>query len=140
MTAAWRRTMPRSVRTVSMSYGADGLASVVTRTGSGVSGPMTDSLTYDYDADGNRYIDFLQAGGPTVLGSNYGPVQERVIALIRECGPVTGLEHPAGSTAPPRPRATPPLTKSRRECGITILLWVRPKSPSFGSSRSSPRL
>ena len=26
---------------------------------------------YLWDADGNRYIDFLQAGGPTVLGSNY---------------------------------------------------------------------
>src|SRR3954469_9357465 len=23
-----------------------------------------------YDVDGNKYIDFLQAGGPTVLGSN----------------------------------------------------------------------
>ena len=46
-----------------------------------------------WDLDGNRYIDFLQAGGPTVLGSNYQPVQERVIALIRECGPVTGLFH-----------------------------------------------
>ncbi len=46
-----------------------------------------------WDVDGNRYIDFLQAGGPTVLGSNYRPVQERVIDLIRECGPVTGLFH-----------------------------------------------
>jgi glutamate-1-semialdehyde 2,1-aminomutase len=26
---------------------------------------------YLYDIDGNRYIDFLQAGGPTLLGSNY---------------------------------------------------------------------
>ena len=25
---------------------------------------------YLYDRDGNRHIDFLQAGGPTVLGSN----------------------------------------------------------------------
>ena len=25
---------------------------------------------YLHDCDGNRYIDFLQAGGPTVLGSN----------------------------------------------------------------------
>ncbi len=48
---------------------------------------------YLCDADGNRYIDFLQAGGPTVLGSNYGPVQEKVIEVIRECGPVTGLFH-----------------------------------------------
>lgn len=46
---------------------------------------------YLWDMDGNRYIDFLQAGGPTLLGSNYKPVQEKVIELIRECGPVTGL-------------------------------------------------
>ena len=25
---------------------------------------------YLYDKDGNQYIDFLQAGGPTILGSN----------------------------------------------------------------------
>ena len=31
---------------------------------------------YLYDIDGNQYIDFLQAGGPTLLGSNYKPVQE----------------------------------------------------------------
>ncbi len=48
---------------------------------------------YLYDVDGNRYIDFLQAGGPTVLGSNYKPVQEKVIEVIRESGPVTGLFH-----------------------------------------------
>ena len=29
-----------------------------------------------WDVDGNQYIDFLQAGGPTVLGSNYAPVRE----------------------------------------------------------------
>jgi glutamate-1-semialdehyde 2,1-aminomutase len=48
---------------------------------------------YMWDVDGNVYIDFLQAGGPTVLGSNYKPVQEKIIELIRECGPVTGLFH-----------------------------------------------
>ena len=26
---------------------------------------------YLYDIDGNRYVDYLQAGGPTLLGSNY---------------------------------------------------------------------
>ena len=46
-----------------------------------------------WDADGNRYIDFLQAGGPTMLGSNYAPVRERVIELLQTCGPVTGLFH-----------------------------------------------
>ncbi|MFD0521157.1 aminotransferase class III-fold pyridoxal phosphate-dependent enzyme [Paractinoplanes durhamensis] len=45
------------------------------------------------DRDGNVYIDFLQAGGPTILGSNYGPVNEQVAVVIRESGPVTGLFH-----------------------------------------------
>jgi glutamate-1-semialdehyde 2,1-aminomutase len=46
-----------------------------------------------WDVDGNRYIDFLQAGGPTVLGSNYAPVREKVLELLQDCGPVTGLFH-----------------------------------------------
>jgi glutamate-1-semialdehyde 2,1-aminomutase len=46
-----------------------------------------------WDADGNRYIDFLQAGGPTVLGSNYKPVRDKVVELLETCGPVTGLFH-----------------------------------------------
>lgn len=45
------------------------------------------------DVDGNRYIDFLQAGGPTLLGSNYPDVRAKVQALLEECGPVTGLLH-----------------------------------------------
>ncbi len=48
---------------------------------------------YLWDEDGNRYIDFLQAGGPTILGSNYAPVREKLVDLIRECSPVTGLFH-----------------------------------------------
>jgi glutamate-1-semialdehyde-2,1-aminomutase len=48
---------------------------------------------YMWDVDGNRYIDFLQAGGPTVLGSNYGPVREKVAEIVNSCGPVTGLFH-----------------------------------------------
>ena len=50
---------------------------------------------YLYDIDGNKYIDFLQAGGPTILGSNYKPVRDKVIELLKECGPVTGLFHEA---------------------------------------------
>ena len=46
-----------------------------------------------FDKDGNRYIDFIQAGGPTVLGSNYPYVKEKVKTLIDECGPSTGLFH-----------------------------------------------
>ena len=45
------------------------------------------------DVDGNRYIDFLQAGGPTLLGSNDALVRGKVEELLRECGPVTGLLH-----------------------------------------------
>ncbi len=46
-----------------------------------------------WDLDDNKYIDFLQAGGPTLLGSNYKAVQDKVIELIRDCGPTTGLLH-----------------------------------------------
>lgn len=46
-----------------------------------------------WDVDGNQYIDFLQAGGPTVLGSNYAPVREKVFEMLQSCGPVTGLFH-----------------------------------------------
>lgn len=46
-----------------------------------------------WDVDGNRYIDFLQAGGPTLLGSNYPPVRDAVIEMLQSCGPVTGLFH-----------------------------------------------
>jgi glutamate-1-semialdehyde 2,1-aminomutase len=45
------------------------------------------------DLDGNRYIDFLQGGGPTLLGSNPAAVREPVIDLLNTCGPVTGLFH-----------------------------------------------
>jgi glutamate-1-semialdehyde 2,1-aminomutase len=48
---------------------------------------------YMWDVDGNRYIDFLQAGGPTVLGSNYAPVREKIFEMLQTCGPVTGLFH-----------------------------------------------
>lgn len=46
-----------------------------------------------YDLDGNSYIDFLQAGGPTVLGSNPPEIKEKVKELLDSCGPVTGLFH-----------------------------------------------
>ncbi|NLZ28099.1 MAG: aminotransferase class III-fold pyridoxal phosphate-dependent enzyme [Firmicutes bacterium] len=48
---------------------------------------------YLYDIDGNRYYDFLQAGGPTVLGSNPPEVRKKVMKLLDECGPSTGLFH-----------------------------------------------
>ena len=46
-----------------------------------------------YDIDGNEYLDFLQAGGPTVLGSNPPEVRDQVIELLKTCGPSTGLFH-----------------------------------------------
>lgn len=48
---------------------------------------------YLTDRDGNTYIDFLAAGGPTILGSNYAPVNEKVAAVVDRSGPVTGLFH-----------------------------------------------
>jgi glutamate-1-semialdehyde 2,1-aminomutase len=45
------------------------------------------------DIDGNDYIDFLQAGGPTVLGSNPEVVRNKVIEVLNTTGPVTGLFH-----------------------------------------------
>ncbi|HEX3077812.1 MAG TPA: aminotransferase class III-fold pyridoxal phosphate-dependent enzyme [Lachnospiraceae bacterium] len=48
---------------------------------------------YLYDIDGNRYYDFLQAGGPTVLGSNPLEIRSKVIELLNDCGPCTGLFH-----------------------------------------------
>ncbi len=53
---------------------------------------------YLTDVDGNRYIDFLQAGGPTLLGSNHPAIREQVNReqvnrILDECGPVTGLLH-----------------------------------------------
>ncbi len=48
---------------------------------------------YLYDIDGNRYIDYLQAGGPTLLGSNYRPVTDKVFDVVRQHGAVTGLFH-----------------------------------------------
>ena len=46
-----------------------------------------------YDIDGNEYYDFLQAGGPTVLGSNPKVVRDQVIDCLNTCGPSTGLFH-----------------------------------------------
>jgi len=48
---------------------------------------------YLHDLDGHRYFDFLQAGGPTVLGSNPPEVLNQVIDLLKTCGPSTGLFH-----------------------------------------------
>ena len=46
---------------------------------------------YLYDVDGNRYIDFLCAGGPVILGNNYPAIRDAAIELIKTDGPLTGL-------------------------------------------------
>ncbi|MDD6043790.1 MAG: aminotransferase class III-fold pyridoxal phosphate-dependent enzyme [Eubacteriaceae bacterium] len=46
---------------------------------------------YLYDIDGNRYIDFLCAGGPIILGNNYPAVRDAAIAHIQENSSITGL-------------------------------------------------
>jgi 4-aminobutyrate aminotransferase-like enzyme len=46
-----------------------------------------------WDIDGNEYFDFLQAGGPTIIGSNDDVVKEKVKELLDDCGPSTGLFH-----------------------------------------------
>ena len=46
-----------------------------------------------YDIDGNWYYDLLQAGGPTIIGSNDPVVRNAVIDLLKTCGPSTGLFH-----------------------------------------------
>lgn len=48
-----------------------------------------------FDIDGNEYFDFLQAGGPTILGSNDPDIRKEVVKLLETCGPVTGLFHEA---------------------------------------------
>ncbi|MGL1893257.1 MAG: aminotransferase class III-fold pyridoxal phosphate-dependent enzyme [Spirochaetaceae bacterium] len=48
---------------------------------------------YLEDLDGNSYIDFLQAGGPTVLGSNDKEIRGKLIELLNTTGPSTGLFH-----------------------------------------------
>ena len=40
-----------------------------------------------WDIDGNWYYDLLQAGGPTILGSNMPAVRDQVIELLNTCGP-----------------------------------------------------
>jgi glutamate-1-semialdehyde 2,1-aminomutase len=45
------------------------------------------------DIDGNRYIDFLKAGGATLLDAGNDVVRRNIHELLDSCGPVTGLLH-----------------------------------------------
>ena len=44
-----------------------------------------------WDVDGNRYLDYMMAMGPIILGHNYPPLVEKMIDVIREEGVATGL-------------------------------------------------
>ncbi|MEU2995613.1 aminotransferase class III-fold pyridoxal phosphate-dependent enzyme [Streptomyces sp. NPDC001758] len=46
------------------------------------------------DVDGNTYIDFVQAGGASVLGANDPVVRDRVVELLADCAPAISLAHP----------------------------------------------
>jgi len=49
---------------------------------------------YLYDIDGNRYIDFLCSGGPTILGNTYPAVVEAACKQISEKNMIYGLYAP----------------------------------------------
>lgn len=49
---------------------------------------------YLVDIDGNRYIDFLCAGGPTILGNNYPAVTEAIVKQVTEKTHLHGLYSP----------------------------------------------
>lgn len=46
---------------------------------------------YLVDVDGNRYVDYLNAGGPVLLGHNPPELMEKMIEVIRNKGALHGL-------------------------------------------------
>ena len=44
-----------------------------------------------WDVDGNEYIDYLMSGAPIILGHGFAPLDEKIIEIIRQKGPATGL-------------------------------------------------
>lgn len=44
-----------------------------------------------WDVDGNEYVDYLMSGAPIILGHGFDELDERIIEIIREKGPATGL-------------------------------------------------
>lgn len=44
-----------------------------------------------WDVDDNRYLDYMMTLGPVILGHNYPPLTEKIIDVIRNEGPSTGL-------------------------------------------------
>lgn len=43
-----------------------------------------------WDIDGNEYVDYLMSGAPIILGHHFDPLDDKIIALIKEKGPSTG--------------------------------------------------
>lgn len=48
---------------------------------------------YLYDIDGNKYIDFIGAGGPSILGNNDPDVKKAIEDCLNTTGYLTGLYH-----------------------------------------------
>lgn len=48
---------------------------------------------YLYDIDGNRYVDFIGAGGPSILGNNDPDVRQAIEECLSSTGYLTGLYH-----------------------------------------------
>jgi len=44
-----------------------------------------------WDVDGNEYIDYLMCGAPIMLGHGMNRSNEKIIEIIRQKGPATGL-------------------------------------------------
>jgi len=44
-----------------------------------------------WDVDGNVYVDYLMCGAPIILGHSFEPLDEKIIEIIREKGPASGL-------------------------------------------------
>ena len=44
-----------------------------------------------WDVDNNEYIDYLLCGAPIILGHRFEALDEKIIEIIREKGPATGL-------------------------------------------------
>lgn len=44
-----------------------------------------------WDVDGNAYVDYLMSGAPIILGHAFDPLDEKIVEIIREKGPATGL-------------------------------------------------
>lgn len=48
---------------------------------------------YLYDVDGNKYVDFIGAGGPSILGNNDPDVHQAIEECLNSTGYLTGLYH-----------------------------------------------